>query len=32
MAFLFVPLTTLTMGPILQEETGYATRAFFVSL
>ena len=30
MAFLFVPLTTLTMGPIPQEETGYATSLFSV--
>ena len=28
MAFLFVPLTTLTMGPIPQEETGYATSLY----
>ena len=30
MAFLFVPLTTLTMGPIPQEETGYATSLYSV--
>lgn len=30
MSFLFVPLTTLTMGPISQEETGYATSLFSV--
>jgi DHA2 family multidrug resistance protein len=31
MAFLFVPLTTLTMGPIPQEETGYATSLYSVT-
>jgi MFS transporter, DHA2 family, multidrug resistance protein len=30
MAFLFVPLTTLTMGPISQAETGYATSLYSV--
>jgi len=30
MAFLFVPLTTLTMGPIPKEETGYATSLYSV--
>jgi len=30
MAFLFVPLTTLTMGPISQKETGYATSLYSV--
>ncbi|MFZ0864364.1 MAG: DHA2 family efflux MFS transporter permease subunit [Candidatus Sulfotelmatobacter sp.] len=30
MAFLFVPLTTLTMSPIPQEETGYATSLYSV--
>ncbi|MFY9912515.1 MAG: DHA2 family efflux MFS transporter permease subunit [Candidatus Sulfotelmatobacter sp.] len=30
MAFLFVPLTTLTMEPIPQEETGYATSLYSV--
>jgi DHA2 family multidrug resistance protein len=28
MAFLFVPLTTLTMGPILNQEMGYATSLY----
>lgn len=30
MAFLFVPLTTLTMSPIPKEETGYATSLYSV--
>ena len=30
MAFLFVPLTTLTMGSISQQETGYATSLYSV--
>jgi len=30
MAFLFVPLTTLTMGPIPTQETGYATSLYSV--
>lgn len=30
MAFLFVPLTTLTMGPIPKQETGYATSLYSV--
>jgi len=30
MAFLFVPLTTLTMEPIPKEETGYATSLYSV--
>src|SRR5438309_84949 len=30
MAFVFVPLTTLTMGPIPREETGYATSLYSV--
>jgi DHA2 family multidrug resistance protein len=30
MAFLFVPLTTLTMGPIPKEQTGYATSLYSV--
>jgi len=30
MSFLFVPLTTLTMGPIPKEETGYATSLYSV--
>ena len=30
MAFLFVPLTTLTMAPIPQEQTGYATSLYSV--
>lgn len=30
MAFLFVPLTTLTMDPIPKEETGYATSLYSV--
>jgi DHA2 family multidrug resistance protein len=31
MAFIFVPLTTLTMGPISREETGYATSLYSVT-
>jgi MFS transporter, DHA2 family, multidrug resistance protein len=31
MAFIFVPLTTLTMGPISKEETGYATSLYSVT-
>ncbi len=30
LAFLFVPLTTLTMAPIPKEETGYATSLYSV--